>query len=101
MLAVARDLAPAEPLSETARSHTLAMALRELRRPATESQPADDAGTRDGLDALAPHTAMVTTPDGVEVVMADLEGIPPERAAEIADRAAKLIAQVAAAEERT
>lgn len=97
MLAAARALGPAETLSETARGRTLAAALRELRRE--DVAPGPDAGTRDGGDELAPHTAQVTTNDGLKVVMADVEPISEERAAAAAKLAAGLIARAVAAKD--
>lgn len=101
MIAVAQGLAPAEPLSETTRSRTKSLALRELRRASAPVEPQAEAGSRDGLDTLAPHTARVTTAEGVQIVMADLEHISEDRAAEIAKKAAALVARMAAAEEHS
>lgn len=101
MLAVARGLAPSETLSEGKRSHTLAMALRELQRPApsVETRPADQHGTRDGDSSSAPHTARLTTSDGLTIVMADLEKIDEARAQEMARHAAELLNRVMGARE--
>jgi ssDNA-binding replication factor A large subunit len=95
MLQAAQALGPVEPLSESKRSQTLAAALRELRRPAP-SEATDGAGTRDGDDVIAPHTAQVTTTDDMVIVLADVEPIDEDRAARAAAHAAELIARVAA-----
>jgi len=100
MVRAAHALQPGEQLSRRAHERGKNAMLAAYRRALSPVESRENAGSRDDHgSAVAPHVVQVITPNGLRVVMADLEEITPQRAAEIAKQAAELLKLHAPAEE--
>ncbi|MEU0427172.1 hypothetical protein ABZ235_26805 [Streptomyces canus] len=91
MLAAAGALRPGYQRSPSRVRDAKEAMLREFARVQNPQEAREDAGSGDGLDEPEIHREEIELPDGVQLVLTDIEDITPERAEKTAARIARIL----------